>query len=149
MLSGPRGPSDRSPESRWLGQGAFACLESGGFTTRRDARLTADQVVQQRDAAQLLMNLCRELVRLPVSFGALDPTSCNPGALVYMPNSPMTLVGFQKSLRQGIVTICNDVVHVEGQRAFLDQRREGCLERTTSCCPVKVEGRSDRGRNTT
>ena len=91
---------------------------------RRDARLRADELVQQRDAAQLLMNLCREVVRLPVSFGALDPASCNPGALVYMPNSPMTPVGFQTNLRQGIVTICDDVLHSEGARAFLG----GCLE---------------------
>jgi hypothetical protein len=96
--------------------------------TRRDGGIRADELVQQRDAAQLLMNLCREVVRLPVSFGALDPASCNPGALVYMPNSPMTLVGFQNNLRQGIAAICDDVLHVEGGSAFLDQRREGCLE---------------------
>jgi hypothetical protein len=95
---------------------------------RRDAAAAVDESVHQRDTAQLLINLCREVVRLPVAFGSLDPASCNPGALVYLPTGPQTLVGHNSNLRQGIQGICNMVLHVEGARAFLDQRRAGCLE---------------------
>jgi hypothetical protein len=95
---------------------------------RRDASAVADEVVHERDTAQLLINLCREVVRLPVAFGSLDPASCNPGALVYLPTGLQTLVGHNDNLRQGIEAICNMVLHAEGAKAFLDQHREGCLE---------------------
>lgn len=95
---------------------------------RRDATAAVDESVHQRDTAQLLINLCREVVRLPVAFGSLDPASCNPGALVYLPSGLQTLPGHQQDERQGIEAICNMVLHVEGARAFLAQRRTGCLE---------------------
>jgi hypothetical protein len=36
---------------------------------RDDASVAADEVVHGRDTAQLLINLCREVVRLPPAFG--------------------------------------------------------------------------------
>ncbi len=96
---------------------------------RRDASLAADEVVHQRDTEQLLINLCREVVRLPPAFGSFDPASCNPGALVYLPNSPLTLVGFHDNIRQGIEDICDKVLQAEGDTAFSNSSRAGCLER--------------------
>jgi hypothetical protein len=48
--------------------------------------------------------------------------------LVYLPSGPQTLVAHHNDLRQGIVSICNMVLRVEGGEAFLDQRRAGCLQ---------------------
>lgn len=91
---------------------------------RRDKAMAADELVLQRKTAQLLIDLCREVVQLTPEVGYFDPTSCNAGALVYMPNgAPMTREGFERSNRQGVEAICADVARVEGPN-----QRDRCPE---------------------
>lgn len=95
---------------------------------RRDASVAADEFVHQRDTAQLLINLCREVGRLPPAFGSFDPASCNPGALVYLPSGPQALIDHNGNVLQGIKEICFKVLQVEGATAYFDERRAGCLQ---------------------
>lgn len=85
----------------------LAVVGAGGYSigrqSRPDSLLPLANVKRQiapaprvtlavdQNITQLMINLCREIVKLPGEVIGGGPSVCNPGALVYWPQTPQSI----------------------------------------------------------